>query len=71
MISFEDIRIKSLIKENTKIKDKIKEIIESAKDNRKIQEKLSKFSNEVISFRKLNNLVNYIETFIYHLVYKA
>ena len=34
------------------------------KCNKKIQEKLSKFSNEVISFRKLNNLVNYIETFI-------
>tara|TARA_B100001248_G_scaffold125414_1_gene94109 strand:+ start:3923 stop:4618 length:696 start_codon:yes stop_codon:yes gene_type:complete len=64
VISFEDIRIKSLIKENAKIKEKIKEIIESAKDNKKIQEKLSKFSNEVISFRKLNNLVNYIETFI-------
>ena len=64
VISFEDIRIKSLIKENIKIKKKIKEIIDSASNNKKIQEKLSKFSNEVISFRKLDDLVNYIESFI-------
>ena len=62
IISFEDIRIKSLIKENIKIKKKIKEIIDSASNNKKIQEKLSKFSNEVISFRKLEDLVNYIES---------
>ena len=64
IISFEDIRIKSLIKENNEIKKKIKEIVESAKNNKKIQEKLSKFSNEVISFRKINLLVDYIEDFI-------
>ena len=64
IISFEDIRIKSLIKENNEIKKKIKEIVESAKNNKKIQEKLSKFSNEVISFRKINVLVDYIEDFI-------
>ena len=61
VISFEDIRIKSLIKENLKIKKKLKEIVDSAKNNKKIQEKLSKFSNEVISFRKINPLVSYIE----------
>jgi uncharacterized protein YigA (DUF484 family) len=64
VISFEDIRIKSLIKENLKIKKKLKEIVDSAKNNKKIQEKLSKFSNEVISFRKINPLVSYIENFI-------
>ena len=64
VISFEDIRIKSLIKENTEIKKKLKEIIDSASNNKKIQEKLSKFSNEVISYRNLNELVKYIENFI-------
>ena len=30
-----------------------------------IQEKLSKFSNEVIAFRKIELLINYIEDFVY------
>ena len=64
VISFEDVRIKSLIKENTEIKKKLKEIIDSASNNKKIQDKLFKFSNEVISYRNLNELVKYIENFI-------
>ena len=64
VISFEDIRIKSLIKENTEIKKKLKEIIDSASNNKKIQDKLFRFSNEVISYRNLNELVKYIENFI-------
>ena len=64
VISFEDIRIKSLIKENTEIKKKLREIIDSASNNKKIQDKLFRFSNEVISYRNLNELVKYIENFI-------
>ena len=64
VISFEDVRIKSLIKENTEIKKKLKEIIDSASNNKKIQDKLFRFSNEVISYRNLNELVKYIENFI-------
>ena len=63
VISFEDIRIKSLINENNILKDKLENIINIAKSNKKIQEKLSKFSNEVISFRKIQSLINYIEDF--------
>jgi hypothetical protein len=50
--------------ENILLKDKLKEIVKTAKDNKEIQEKLSKFSNEVISFRKVDLLINYIEEFI-------
>ena len=64
IITFENIRIKSLINENILLKDKLKEIVKTAKDNKEIQEKLSKFSNEVISFRKVDLLINYIEEFI-------
>ena len=49
LISFEDIRIKSLIKENNSLKKKLEYIVYTAKSNKKIQEKLSKFSNEVVS----------------------
>ena len=65
IISFEDIRIKSLIKENNSLKKKLEGIINTAKSNKKIQEKLSKFSNEVIAFRKIELLINYIEDFVY------
>ena len=64
IISFEDIRIKSLINENNLLKNKLKDIVNIAKTNKKIQEKLSKFSNEVISFRKIELLINYIEDFV-------
>ena len=64
IITFENIRIKSLINENIFLKNKLKEIVKTAKDNKEIQEKLSKFSNEVISFRKVDLLINYIEEFI-------
>ena len=64
IISFEDIRIKSLIKENNSLKKKLEGIINSAKSNKKIQEKLTKFSNEVIAFRKIELLINYIEDFV-------
>ena len=64
LISFEDIRIKSLIKENNSLKKKIEGIVNTAKSNKNIQEKLSKFSNEVIAFRKIELLINYIEEFI-------
>lgn len=64
IISFEDIRIKSLIKENNSLKKKLEGIINTAKSNKKIQEKLSKFSNEVIAFRKIELLINYIEDFV-------
>ena len=46
IISFEDIRIKSLIKENNSLKKKLSGVVNAAKSNKKIQEKLSKFSNE-------------------------
>ena len=65
IISFEDIRIKSLIKENNTLKKKLSGILNTAKSNKKIQEKLSKFSNEVIAFRKIELLINYIEDFVY------
>ena len=65
IISFEDIRIKSLIKENNTLKKKLSGIVNTAKSNKKIQEKLSKFSNEVIAFRKIELLINYIEDFVY------
>ena len=64
IISFEDIRIKSLIKENNYLKKKLSDIVNTAKSNKKIQEKLSKFSNEVIAFRKIELLINYIEDFV-------
>jgi len=64
IISFEDIRIKSLINENNILKNKLEDIIKTAKSNNKIQEKLSKFSNEVISIRNIELLVNYVEDFI-------
>ena len=65
IISFEDIRIKSLIKENNSLKKKLSGVVNTAKSNKKIQEKLSKFSNEVIAFRKIELLINYIEDFVY------
>ena len=64
IISFEDIRIKSLIKENNSLKKKLKGILDTAKSNKKIHEKLSKFSNEVIAFRGIEQLISYIEDFI-------
>ena len=64
IISFEDIRIKSLIKENNSLKKKLKGIVDTAKSNKKIHEKLSKFSNEVIAFRGIEQLISYIEDFI-------
>ena len=64
IISFEDIRIKSLIKENNSLKKKLKSIVDTAKSNKKIHEKLSKFSNEVIAFRGIEQLISYIEDFI-------
>ena len=64
VISFEDIRIKSLINENNMLKKKLAEIIETAKINKNIQEKISKFSNEIISYRKITSLFEFIEKFI-------
>ena len=64
IISFEDIRIKSLIKENNSLKKKLKGIVDTAKSNKKIHEKLSKFSNEVIAFIGIEQLISYIEDFI-------
>tara|TARA_Y100000768_G_scaffold175079_1_gene131088 strand:- start:554 stop:1243 length:690 start_codon:yes stop_codon:yes gene_type:complete len=64
LISFEDIRIKSLINENTFLKDKIQEILNNAKSNEVIQEKLQRFSNELISKRDVNELLNFIKIFI-------
>ena len=64
IISFEDIRIKSLINENNILKSRLEDIIQTAKSNNKIQEKLSKFSNEVISFRDIELLINYVEDFV-------
>ena len=58
IISFEDIRIKSLIKENNSLKKKLKGIVDTAKSNKKIHEKLSKFSNEVIAFRGIEQLIS-------------
>ncbi len=64
LISFEDIRIKSLIKENTLLKERIQEIINNAKSNEIIQSKLQKFSNELISKKDINELLNFITIFI-------
>ena len=64
IISFEDIRIKSLIKENNSLKKNLSGVVNAAKSNKKIQEKLSKFSNEVIAFRKIELLINYVEDFV-------
>ena len=63
VITFDDIRIKSLIKENNLLENKLKEIIKVAKNNKSIQEKLTRFSNEIISFREIKLLINYIENF--------
>jgi len=64
IITFDDIRIRSLIKENNYLKKKLKEIIQVAKLNKNIQEKLTRFSNEIISFRKIELLINYIENYV-------
>ena len=64
LISFEDIRIKSLINENNILKNKIIEIVKAAKKNKIIQEKLTKFSNEVILYREINLLLKFINDFI-------
>ena len=64
IITFDDIRIRSLIKENNYLKNKLKEIIQVAKLNKNIQEKLTRFSNEIISFRKIELLINYIENYV-------
>ena len=64
LVTFENIRIKSLINENYLLKNRLKDVINTANNNKKIQEKLSRLSNEVISFRKNKLLVNYIEEFI-------
>ena len=64
LISFEDIRIKSLINENTLLKERIQEIINNAKSNEIIQRKLQKFSNELICKKDINELLNFITIFI-------
>lgn len=64
LVTFENIRIKSLMNENYLLKSRLKDVINTANNNKKIQEKLSRLSNEVISFRKIKLLVNYIEEFI-------
>jgi len=64
LVTFENIRIKSLMNENYLLKSRLKDVINTANSNKKIQEKLSRLSNEVISFRKIKLLVNYIEEFI-------
>ena len=64
LVTFENIRIKSLMNENYLLKSRLKDVINTANNNKKIQEKLSRLSNEVISFRKIRLLVNYIEEFI-------
>ena len=64
VISFEDIRIKSLINENTFLKERIQEILNNAKSNEVIQIKLQRFSNELISKKDINELLNFITTFI-------
>jgi uncharacterized protein YigA (DUF484 family) len=64
LISFEDIRIKSLINKNNELKNKISEIVKEAKKNKVIQEKLTKFSNEVISYKDINLLIKFIFVFM-------
>lgn len=64
VISFEDIRIKSLINENNSLKAKISEIIENAEANEIIQNKLYKFANELISKKDINELPSFIVEFI-------
>ena len=64
VISFEDIRIKSLINENNALKGKISEIINNAESNEIIQNKLYKFANELISKKDINELPGFIVEFI-------
>ena len=64
IITFDDIRIRSLIKENNSLKNKLTEIIQTATVNKNIQEKLTRFSNEIISFRKIELLIDYIEKYV-------
>lgn len=64
VISFEDIRIKSLINENNSLKGKISEIINNAKANEIIQNKLYKFANELISKKDIKELPGFIVEFI-------
>jgi len=64
VISFEDIRIKSLINENNSLKAKISEIINNAEANEIIQNKLYKFANELISKKDINELPSFIVEFI-------
>ena len=64
VISFEDIRIKSLINENNSLKGKISEIINNAEANEIIQNKLYKFANELISKKDINELPGFIVEFI-------
>ena len=64
VISFEDIRIKSLINENNSLKAKISEIINNAEANEIIQNKLYKFANELISKKDINELPSFIAEFI-------
>ena len=64
IISFEDIRIKSLINENNSLKAKISEIIENAEANEIIQNKLYKFANELISKKDINELPSFIVEFV-------
>ena len=64
VISFEDIRIKSLINENNSLKEKISEIIHNAEANEIIQNKLYKFANELISKKDINELPSFIVEFI-------
>ena len=63
VISFEDIRIKSLINENNSLKEKISEIIHNAEANEIIQNKLYKFANELISKKDVNKLSSFIVEF--------
>jgi len=64
VISFEDIRIKSLINENNALKGKISEIINNAESNEIIRKKLYKFANELISKKDINELPDFIVEFI-------
>ena len=64
IISFEDIRIKSLINENNSLNAKISEIIKNAEANEIIQNKLYKFANELISKKDINELPSFIMGFV-------
>ena len=64
IISFEDIRIKSLINENNSLNAKISEIIKNAEANEIIQNKLYKFANELISKKDINELPSFIMEFV-------